>query len=114
MQIISFIIATMLATSVAVTTSLAQTTKIVYTLGGDLYLQGMSDSTPVGSSIRLTSTKGNSESNPELSPDGSKVVFQARGGLYIMNAAPEGLANPRLPLSSFGAVPAWSPTGEKI
>ncbi|MBI4663877.1 MAG: PD40 domain-containing protein [Verrucomicrobia bacterium] len=86
----------------------------------DLYLLSMD----TGVVQRLTTTKQSYEDYPELSLDGTEIVFHAadystRGtllshGLYVMQAAPEGPSNPRVRLTTGGTKPAWSPDGTQI
>lgn len=77
---------------------------IVYDCGGDICKLELS----TGVETQLTFTT-KSESNPKISPDGSKIAFLS-GGIFVMNSDGTG----QTLLSTFGEVPAWSPDGTKI
>lgn len=90
------------------------TGKIAFVNKGDLYLLRLDN----GLVQRLTATSA-SEYNPRLSPDGTRIAFYSVvrnkiEGIYVMQAGPEGPANPRVRLTTFGDCPAWSPDGARI
>jgi len=49
-------------------------------------------------------------SEPTWSPDGSKIAFVRKDGIYVMNADGSGQRR----LTDAGGGPAWSPDGSKI
>ena len=85
--------------------TMALTGKIVYANGGNLFSINLSS----GAVTQLTATSGESEVNPEYSPNGSKIAFGS-SGIWTMNADGTG----RIKLTNSSGVPAWSPDGTKI
>src|SRR5216684_907488 len=56
-----------------------------------------------------------SASEPDWSPDGSKLIFVSKGNVWVMNtdgSSPKPLTN--LPAKSTPVSPVWSPDGRKI
>ncbi|MBI2947858.1 MAG: PD40 domain-containing protein [Verrucomicrobia bacterium] len=91
------------------------TGKIAFVKKGDLYLLHLDN----GLVQRITATSQSTEYTPRLSPDGTRIAFYSvrkniLEGIYVMQAAPEGPANARLRLTTFGDIPAWSPDGARI
>ena len=62
-----------------------------------------------GSGLRLVAQKASVAAAPAWSPDGRRLMFNAPGGIFVVNVDGSGLQN----LTSGGA-PAWSPDGQKI
>lgn len=84
----------------------------------DLYLMG-----PDGANPTRITIAGESDSQPALSPDGTRIAFvSSRQGsygydIYVMKAAPEGPGNQPVRLTTdYGSqfFPAFSPDGSKI
>lgn len=69
------------------------------------------DPTDPGVSYNLTDTFNNDAFNPVISPNGRKIIFEANGGLYIIDADNNYNITQ---LTSSGANASWSPNGSKI
>ena len=68
-----------------------------------------------GRSIALTDDTTDIQSHPRWSPDGSRVLFLSRGGVWSAPAS-GGPARPEMPATRFGPVVTadWSPDGRSI
>ena len=68
-----------------------------------------------GRGIRLTDDTTQVQSHPRWSPDGSRVLFLERGGIFSAPAS-GGVETPEVPPGRNGPVitAAWSPDGERI
>jgi serine/threonine-protein kinase len=68
-----------------------------------------------GRSIRLTDDTSGVEAHPRWSPDGTRVLYLARGGVFSAPAA-GGPARPEVPAGRTGPVitAAWAPDGRRI
>ena len=81
----------------------------VYVKDGDIFWQRVGGDNPGN----LTAQHPEDDSEPALSPDGTRIVFRSEregGGLFVMGATGE---SPRR-LTGEGHSPAWSPDGTEI
>ena len=78
------------------------TGRIVYTLSGNLRLYNVATRTDVALGVAGV--------NPKFSPDGTRIVFQTRAGISVVNS--DG-TNGRL-VNASGGVPSFDPTGTMI
>jgi Tol biopolymer transport system component len=62
-----------------------------------------------GSGLRLVAQTASVAAAPAWSPDGQRLVFNAPGGISVVNVDGSGLQN-----LTRGGGPAWSPDGQKI
>ena len=82
---------------------------IAYTRNNDLWVMEAD-----GSSPRAISTATGTESNPDWSPDGTKLVFQIGGEIWVANADGSSPVAIVSGAGEAGREPAWSPDGTKI
>jgi dipeptidyl aminopeptidase/acylaminoacyl peptidase len=82
--------------------------KVAFYTQGDVWITN-ADGTPP---TRLTSNV-NTEGDPAVSPDGSRIAYEFFGGIWVMNA--DGSAKKMLTDGSFvDENPAWSADGQKL
>jgi TolB protein len=68
-----------------------------------------------GSGLRLVAQEASPASPPVWSPNGGRLVFDAHGGIYVVNADGSALQLlTRSPRGGGGGGAAWSPDGQKI
>ncbi|MDA1190693.1 MAG: hypothetical protein O3A46_03300, partial [Candidatus Poribacteria bacterium] len=99
--------ATSVALSSAPTGDVANTTRIVYALSGNLYV------TSVDGANSHQITSGGADTEPTWSPDGARIAFARSGDIYTANADGSNPTN-RTNDAYTNSVPVWSPDGSKI
>jgi TolB protein len=91
--------------------------------GGDLYALRLGADGGAAERVRLTRTPNHLESDPVVSPDGTKIAFMGyrpasgRHQVYVMRAEPRSPTNRPQGLTSGprqGYGPDWSPDGQQI
>ena len=87
----------------------SSTGQIAYIRNNDLWAMN-SD----GTNQHAVSTATGTESNPDWSPDGTKLVFQIGGEIWVANADGSSPVAIVTGAGEAGREPAWSPDGTKI
>lgn len=85
------------------------TGQIAYIRNGDLWVMEADGSNPHA----VSATAGN-ESNPDWSPDGTKLVFQIGGEIWVANADGSNAIAVVSGAGEAGREPVWAPDGTKI
>lgn len=76
--------------------------------------QGILSANPDGSDVVVLDSAVGFVNEPEVSPDGTKVVYSNNGDISTMDANGSNKRNLTQDISPLGGLPAWSPNGSQI
>ena len=83
--------------------------KVAFYRNGDVWTMNANDT----GATKLT-TNYNAESNPAVSPDGSRIAYEFLRGIWVMNADGSGQRMLTDGQTATDEDPAWSPDGTRI